>query len=63
MDEMAYARYIKRANEADSIYEAIRDLYGWKTPWVEAYFMAIKDKLLDKEDKELVKEFHPLIRR
>lgn len=62
MDEIAYARHINRAREADSIYWEIRELYGW-VPWREAYFMAVTDKLLSKEQKELVKEFHPIVMR
>lgn len=60
MDEIAYARHIKRANEADSIYRAIRELYGWEVPWKVAYFMAVKDKLIGRDEKALVKEFHPI---
>lgn len=60
MDELAYARHIRRAKKAEEIYTTIRELYGWKTPWSKAYFMAIKDKLLTKEDKEIVKEFYPV---
>ena len=63
MDEIAYARHINRAREADSIYREIRELYGWGVPWKVAYFMAVKDKLLSKEQKELVKEFHPIVTR
>lgn len=63
MDEVAYARYIKRSKESDEIYCTIRELYGWSVPWDKAYFMAIKDKILSKDDKALVKEFHPIIRR
>lgn len=60
MNELAYARHIKRAKDADWIYESIRELYGYEIPWKKAYFMAINDKLLSKEEKELVKEFHPV---
>ena len=61
MDELAYARYNKRANEAGEVYKTIRELYGWEIPWKKAYFMAIKDKLLSKEEKDLVKQYHPVI--
>lgn len=60
MDELAYARYHKRANAADELYRTIRELYGWEIPWNKAYYMAIKDKLLSSEEKHLVKEFHPI---
>lgn len=60
MDELAYARHIKRANEAEFVYESIRELYGYAVPWKQAYFMAIRDKLLSKEQKALVKEFYPV---
>ena len=61
MDELAYARHIKRAKEAENVYRTIRELYGWEIPWKKSYFMAIKDKLLTKEEKDLVKQFHPVI--
>lgn len=60
MDELAYARHIKRANEAEFIYKSIREIYGFAIPWKQAYFMAIKDKLLYPEEKKLVKEFYPV---
>lgn len=60
MDELAYARYIRIANEAEFIYKTIRELYGYEIPWKQAYFMAIKEKLLDPEEKKLVKEFYPV---
>lgn len=60
MDELAYARHIQRANEADFIYKTIRELYGYEIPWKQAYFMAIKEKLLYPKEKELVKEFYPV---
>jgi hypothetical protein len=61
MDELAYARHIERAKEAENVYRTIRELYGWGIPWNKSYFMAIKDKLLSKEEKDLVKQFHPVI--
>ena len=61
MDELAYARHINRAKEAENVYRTIRELYGWEIPWKKSYFMAIKDKLLTKEEKDLVKQFHPVI--
>lgn len=64
MDELAYARYIQNMKQqeekAREIYKTIRELYGWETPWKKSYFMAIKDKLLSKEDKDIVKEFYPV---
>lgn len=60
MDELAYARHIKRAKEAEEVYRTIRELYGLEIPWNKSYFMAIKDKLLSREEKELVKEFYPI---
>lgn len=59
MNELAYARHIQRAKEAESIYKTIKELYEY-IPWKQAYFMAIRDKLLSKEQKELVKEFYPV---
>ena len=61
MDELAYARHINRAKEAENVYRTIRELYGWEIPWNKSYFMAIKDKLLTKEEKDLVKQYHPVI--
>ena len=58
--DYAYAKYIQKAKRADEIYETIRDLYGWETPWKQAYFMAIKDRMMSQEEKNLVKEFHPV---
>lgn len=60
MDEMKYRAYISRANEADEIYKQLADIYGFSVPWKQRYFMAVKDKLLTKEQKNLVKEFHPV---
>ena len=60
MNELAYTQHIKKAEKADTLYRTIRELYGWESPWRETYFRAIKDKLLSKEDKLLVKEFHPV---
>lgn len=60
MDELAYARHIQRANEAEKLYRTILELYGWEIPWNKAYFMAIKDRLLSKEEKNLVLEFYPV---
>lgn len=60
MDEFAYAAYIRRAKKADDVYETIRDLYGWEISWPTAYYRAIKDRLLSKEEKDLVKQFHPI---
>lgn len=61
MDELAYARHIQRAKEAENVYRTIRELYGWEIPWNKSYFMAIKDKLLSKEEKDLVKQFHKVV--
>lgn len=60
MDELAYARHLKRADRATETYRTIRELYGWEIPWKTSYFMAIKDKLLSKEDKDIVKAFYPV---
>lgn len=61
MDELAYARHIKRAKDAENVYCTIRELYGWEIPWKKAYRMSIQDKLLSKEEKDLVEQFHPVI--
>ena len=60
MDEVAYARYMQRAKDADFIYKTIREIYGYEIPWKQAYYKALKDKLLYPEEKKLVKEFHPI---
>lgn len=60
MDELAYARYYQNERKARELYLAIRDLYGWGYTWAQTYFMAIKDKMLSKEEKELLKQFYPI---
>ena len=60
MDELMYLRYQDRAKKADEIQRAVMELYGFGVPWKQSYFMAIKDRLLSKEEKELVKVFHPI---
>lgn len=60
MDELAYARYYEGERKARELYLAIRDLYGWDYTWSQAYFKAIKDKLLSREEKELVKKYYPI---
>lgn len=60
MDELVYKRYQNRAKKADELQRTVMELYGFGIPWKQAYFMAIKDRLLSKEEKELVKEFHPI---
>ena len=58
MDELAYRRHIKRANEAEKLYKTIREMYGKEIPWKQAYILAVKDRLLSDEEKNLVKEFY-----
>lgn len=58
--DSVYQAYIQQMKKAEEIYNTIRELYGYGTPWKLAYFMAIKDKLLSKEDKDLVKMFYPV---
>lgn len=60
MDELAYRRYIERANEAEAIYRTIREMYGKEIPWKQAYLLAVKDRLLSFKERNLVKEFHPM---
>ena len=60
MDELAYARYYQNEKKAREVYLAIRDLYGWDYTWAQAYFKALKDKLISKEEKELVKTYYPI---
>ena len=60
MNEFAYECYMADAKKADELHKTIMELYGYKIPWKQAYFMAIKDKLLSKDDKDLLKEFHPI---
>ena len=60
MDDLAYARYVRRAKKAEECFIAIRELYGWHIPFRKAYLMAIKDKLLSNEEKNLINEFYPV---
>lgn len=60
MDDIAYRRYQANAKKADELQRMILELYGFSTPWKQAYFMAIKDRLLSREEKDLLKEFHPI---
>lgn len=60
MDELVYARYMANVKKADALHRTIMELYGYNIPWKQAYFMAIEDKLLSKDDKSLLKEFHPI---
>jgi hypothetical protein len=58
--DYAYEKYIQRAERAEGLYNAVRDLYGWDVPWKQAYYKALKDRLLSQEEKNLVKEFYPV---
>ena len=60
MNEVAYSQYIRQAKKADELYYTIRDLYGEEIPWKQAYYKAIKDRLLTVEDKDLIRRFHPV---
>lgn len=60
MDGLMYLKYQDRAKKADELQRTVMELYGFEVPWKQAYFMAIKDRILSKEEKELVKEFHPI---
>lgn len=57
MDELAYRRYCDRGKAADDIFRAVKGMYPSLT-WQDAYLRAVKDRLLTKDDKELVREFH-----
>lgn len=60
MNEVAWALHCKKEKQAEEIYRTIRELYGWEIPWNKSYFMAIKDKMLSADEKNLVKEFYPI---
>jgi hypothetical protein len=60
VDELAYRRYIERANKAEELYKTIREMYGKEIPWKQAYLLAVKDRLLSFAEKNLVKEFYSL---
>lgn len=59
MDELAYRRYCDRGKAADGISRAVRNIYP-SLPWRDAYLRAVKDGLLTKDDRELVRKFHPV---
>lgn len=59
MDELAYRRYCDRGKAADDIFRAVKCMYS-SLPWRTAYVRAVKDGLLTKDDRELVREFHPV---
>lgn len=59
MDELAYRRYCDRGKAADDIFQAVKSMYA-SLPWRDAYLRAVKDGLLTKDDRELVREFHPV---
>ena len=56
-DELAYRRYCDRGKAADDIFRAVKGMYPSLT-WQDAYLRAVKDRLLTKDDRELVREFH-----
>lgn len=58
-NEIRYALYVKRAKAADELYKTIRDLYGDERPWKQVYMLAIRDKVLSEDEKNLLCEFHP----
>lgn len=57
MDELAYRRYCDRRKAADDIFRAVKGMYP-SLIWQDAYLRAVKDRLLTKDDRELVREFH-----
>lgn len=59
MDELAYRRYCDRGKAADDIFRAIKSMYA-SLPWRDAYLRAVKDGLLTKDERELVRESHPV---
>lgn len=59
MDELAYRRYCDRGKAADDIFRAIKSMYA-SLSWRNAYLLAVKDGLLTKDERELVREFHPV---
>lgn len=59
MDELAYRCYCDRGKAADGIFRAVRNIYP-SLPWRDAYLRAVKDGLLTKDDRELVRKFHPV---
>lgn len=61
MDEVEWAHYLQVSKRADEIYRTVRELYGWEIPWNKVYFMAIKDKLLSADEKNIVKKFYPIM--
>ena len=59
MDELVYRRYCDRGKAADDIFRAVKSMYA-SLPWRDSYLRAVKDGLLTKDDRELVREFHPV---
>lgn len=59
MDELAYRCYCDRGKAADDIFRAIKSMYA-SLSWRNAYLRAVKDGLLTKDERELVREFHPV---
>lgn len=43
----------------DVIATAVKCMYP-SLPWRDAYLRAVKDGLLTKDDRELVRKFHPV---
>lgn len=59
IDELAYRRYCDRGKAADDIFRAVKSIYP-SLSWQDAYLRAVKDGLLTKDDRNLVREFHPV---
>ena len=59
MNEMAYRAYCDRGKKALDLYNAVKTMYGSLT-LREAYFRAIKDGVLTKEDRSLLREFYTI---
>lgn len=59
MDKLAYRRYCDRGKAAYDIFKAVKSMYPF-LPWKDAYLRAVKDGLLTKDDRKLVREFHPV---
>lgn len=59
LNESAYRHYCDRGKAAYDIFRAVKSMYA-SLPWREAYLRAVRDGVLTKDERQLVREFHPI---